>query len=96
VAEEAAGPDACCIEISKLPERNFNKAFLVKMRDGLQVIVRIPNPNAGKPHYTTASEVATMEYVLHHSEHWMRLEATRLLTLFPRSEIDFKFQFRRC
>lgn len=65
VAEEAAGLGACCIEVSKLPEGNFNKTFLVTMRDELQVIARIPNPNAGRPHYTIASEVATMDYVLH-------------------------------
>lgn len=33
------------------------------MTDGRQFIVRLPNPNAGRPHYTTASEVATMDYV---------------------------------
>ncbi|KAI9740018.1 MAG: hypothetical protein M1818_004769 [Claussenomyces sp. TS43310] len=61
--EEVAGADAHCAEISKPSEGNFNKTFLVTMRDGLQVIARIPNPNAGRPHYTTASEVATMDYV---------------------------------
>ncbi|KAL5395434.1 hypothetical protein PMIN03_013022 [Paraphaeosphaeria minitans] len=33
------------------------------MIDGRQFIARLPNPNAGRPHYTTASEVATMDYV---------------------------------
>ena len=31
--------------------------------DGKIVIARIPNPNAGPPFYTTASEAATMEIV---------------------------------
>jgi hypothetical protein len=34
------------------------------MHDGRQFIARLPNPNAGRPHFTTASEVATMDYVL--------------------------------
>ncbi|PYI05373.1 hypothetical protein BO78DRAFT_430530 [Aspergillus sclerotiicarbonarius CBS 121057] len=62
VAEEAAGNNASCTNITKLPEGNFNKAFLVTMRDGRELVVKIPNPNAGPSHYTTASEVATMQY----------------------------------
>ena len=41
----------------------YNKAFLLSMDDGVQVVAKIPNPNAGRPHMTTASEVATMEFV---------------------------------
>lgn len=33
------------------------------MDDGRQVITKVPNPNAGLPFYTTASEVATMDFV---------------------------------
>ncbi|KAL9124557.1 MAG: hypothetical protein Q9217_006122 [Psora testacea] len=33
------------------------------MNDGNKVIVKVPNPNAGRPHFTTASEVATMDFV---------------------------------
>ena len=33
------------------------------MDDGKEIIAKIPNPNAGRPHLTTASEVATMDYV---------------------------------
>ena len=33
------------------------------MQDGSEVVVKIPNPNAGPSHYTTTSEVATMQYV---------------------------------
>ncbi|KAF2995261.1 hypothetical protein E8E13_003826 [Curvularia kusanoi] len=33
------------------------------MDDGRELIAKIPNPNAGRAHYTTASEVATMDYV---------------------------------
>lgn len=63
IAEEAAGGSAVCVNVSKLPEGNFNKAFLVTMRGGQELVVKIPNPNAGPSHYTTASEVATMKYV---------------------------------
>lgn len=61
--EDVAGPGASCVEVTKLPEGNFNKAFLVTMQDQRQLVARLPNPNAGRPHYTTASEVATMDYV---------------------------------
>jgi hypothetical protein len=63
VAEDAMGSEANCVEVTKLPEGNFNKTFLVTMHDGRQLIARLPNPNAGCAHYTTASEVATMDYV---------------------------------
>ena len=33
------------------------------MSDDKQVIAKVPNPNAGRPHFTTASEVATMQFV---------------------------------
>jgi hypothetical protein len=63
IAEKAAGPDAVCVSLTKWPEGNSNKAFLATMRDGKELVVKIPNPNAGPAHYTTASEVATMQYV---------------------------------
>ncbi|KAL9619928.1 MAG: hypothetical protein Q9160_005485 [Pyrenula sp. 1 TL-2023] len=63
VAEEAAGLGSVATNVSKFPEGNFNKAFLVTMQNGLEVVVKIPNPNAGRSHYTTASEAATMRYV---------------------------------
>ena len=63
MAEDAVGPNAIATNVSKLPEGNFNKAFLVSMQDGAEVVVKIPNPNTGQSHYTTASEAATMSYV---------------------------------
>ena len=50
-------------QIQKLPEGNFSKVFLITMDDGKEVIAKLPNPNAGRAHFTTASEVATMNYV---------------------------------
>ncbi|KAL9026749.1 MAG: hypothetical protein Q9196_004636 [Gyalolechia fulgens] len=52
-----------CVAVRKLPEGQYNKAFLLTMDDGKRVIAKVPNPNAGRPHYTTASEVATMDFV---------------------------------
>ena len=52
-----------CVAVRKLSEGQYNKAFLLTMDDGKRVIAKIPNPNAGRPHYTTASEVATMDFV---------------------------------
>jgi hypothetical protein len=63
VVETIAGPNATCIEVTKLPEGNFNKSFAMTLQDGRELIARLPNPNAGPRHYTTASEVATMDYV---------------------------------
>jgi hypothetical protein len=33
------------------------------MDNGAQVVARIPNPNAGPDFFTTASEVATLQFV---------------------------------
>ena len=52
-----------CVAVRKLPEGQYIKAFLLTMDDGKRVIAKVPNPNAGRPHYTTASEVATMDFV---------------------------------
>ena len=62
VAAEAVGSRSC-IGIEKYPDGMYNKALLLTMEDGAQVVAKIPNPNAGRPHDTTASEVATMEFV---------------------------------
>jgi hypothetical protein len=52
-----------CINMTKLAEGSFNKTFKLSMDNGLNVIARIPHPIAGPKYYTTASEVATMEFV---------------------------------
>jgi hypothetical protein len=51
-AEEAVGNDAICTDVSKLPEGNFNKAFLATMKNGARLVVKIPNPNVGTSHET--------------------------------------------
>ncbi|KAF2457269.1 phosphotransferase enzyme family protein [Lineolata rhizophorae] len=52
-----------CVDVFKYMEGSFNKAFLMTMEDGSQVVAKIPNPNAGRPHYTTASEAATLVFL---------------------------------
>lgn len=62
IAAESVG-SSDCVSMMKLAEGGFNKVFRLVMNDGKIVIARIPNPNAGPSFYTTASEVATMEFV---------------------------------
>lgn len=52
-----------CIKVTKLSEGEYNKALLLVMDNGKEVVAKLPNPNAGRKHYTTASEVATMDFV---------------------------------
>jgi len=52
-----------CISMTKMAEGSFNKVFRLLMDNGRVAIARIPNPNAGPAYYTTASEVATMDFV---------------------------------
>jgi hypothetical protein len=49
--------------VLKYIEGQYNKAFLLTMDNGAQVVARIPNPNAGPDFLTTASEVATLQFV---------------------------------
>lgn len=53
----------------KLLEGQHNKAFLMTMNNGDEVVARVPNPNAGPPFYTTASEVASRDFVSIHCRH---------------------------
>ncbi|KAG6188753.1 hypothetical protein E4U36_006301 [Claviceps purpurea] len=51
-----------CVRIKKLPDGKYNRALLLSMDNGKEVVAKIPNPNAGQPHFTVASEVATMKF----------------------------------
>ena len=62
IAAESAG-SISCVRIEKYPDGLYSKAMLLTMDDGAQVMAKVSNPNAGKPHFTTASEVATMDFV---------------------------------
>ena len=52
-----------CLGIKKCGEGSYNKVFRLTMDNGMAVIARVPNPNAGPAGFTTASEVATMDFV---------------------------------
>lgn len=62
VAMESVSASSC-VNTEKVGEGSYNKSFRLTMNDGNMVIARIPNPNAGPPGLTTASEVATMDFV---------------------------------
>lgn len=47
----------------KCLEGQFNKVIFLFIDNGEEVFAKIPNPNAGSPFYTIASEVATREFV---------------------------------
>ncbi|KAL5047303.1 hypothetical protein BDW71DRAFT_196760 [Aspergillus fruticulosus] len=61
-AESVGLTSAQCTRVEKFPDGMFNKTFLFTMHDGTQVVGKVPNPNTGQAHYTTASEVATMDF----------------------------------
>jgi hypothetical protein len=49
--------------VLKCREGLNNKAYLLTMDNGSEVFAKLPNPIAGPAYYTTASEVATREFV---------------------------------
>ncbi|MCJ1478981.1 Phosphotransferase enzyme [Lambiella insularis] len=62
IAAESVGAQ-CCVSITKLAEGGYNKVFRLVMDDCSVAIARLPNPNAGPAQKTTASKVATMDFV---------------------------------
>ncbi|KAH8078409.1 kinase-like domain-containing protein [Cristinia sonorae] len=50
------------ISMVKIGE-NFNRAFLCTCDNGREVIARLPTQLSGPPYFTTASEVATMDFL---------------------------------
>ncbi|KAJ5873647.1 uncharacterized protein N7473_013206 [Penicillium subrubescens] len=51
-----------CISCNELKD-NSNRLFRLAMDDGRELIAKIPSPHSGLAFYTTASEVATMEFL---------------------------------
>lgn len=49
--------------VLKCREGLNNKAYLLTMDNGSEVLAKLPNPIAGPAYFTTASEVATREFV---------------------------------
>ncbi|KAF4260750.1 hypothetical protein KXV50_007694 [Aspergillus fumigatus] len=62
VAMESASAESC-VRMEKLGEGSYNNFFLLTMANGKAVAARIPNPNAGPVVLTTASEIATMDFL---------------------------------
>lgn len=60
LAASAVGSRSCT-QVLKISEGQYNKVFQLTMNDGREITAKLPNPNAGRPHFTTASEVATMD-----------------------------------
>ena len=52
--------------INKLAEGGFNRVFEVTMKDGFQIIARLPYPLTQPKRFAVASEVATMDLVRSH------------------------------
>jgi hypothetical protein len=52
--------------IRKLAEGRFNRTFEITMRDGFQVIARLPYTSTTPKNYAMASEVATMDFMRSH------------------------------
>ncbi|KAI9708771.1 MAG: hypothetical protein M1820_003726 [Bogoriella megaspora] len=50
----------------KLAEGGFNRTFLITMKDGLEIVARLPYPVAFPSQLTVASEVATLGLVKSH------------------------------
>ncbi|KAF1953158.1 hypothetical protein CC80DRAFT_420717 [Byssothecium circinans] len=63
-AVNAVGDGATsCVKVLKCIEGQYNKAFILTLDNGVEVLAKIPNPNAGPAFYTTASEVATRHFL---------------------------------
>ncbi|KAH7913932.1 hypothetical protein BJ138DRAFT_1144782 [Hygrophoropsis aurantiaca] len=60
-AAEAVGANAV-VDMVKINE-SINRVFLLRFDTGREAIARFPTPLAGPPHFTTASEVATMDFL---------------------------------
>ena len=51
------------VDFAKLAEGGFNRAFLITMRGGFQMVARIPYSATVPKYYAVASEVATMAFL---------------------------------
>lgn len=49
--------------MKKLAEGGFNRVFLLTMDDGFEVLVKIPYHLTVPRHFTTGSEVATLDFL---------------------------------
>ena len=47
-------------------EGNSNKALILTMDNGSEIVAKVPCPNAGPKFWMTASEVATLMFCMYH------------------------------
>ncbi|PYH85352.1 phosphotransferase enzyme family protein [Aspergillus uvarum CBS 121591] len=66
VAVNARNGARYCTKVVKCLEGLHNKAFLLVMDNGAEVVAKLPSPNAGFARYITASEVATRQLLREH------------------------------
>ncbi|KAI9685112.1 MAG: hypothetical protein M1820_010834 [Bogoriella megaspora] len=59
----STGPSVSPVRLVEKLEGGFSKALRIQKEDGTELIAKIPLPIAGPARYTTASEVAVLEYV---------------------------------
>ena len=50
-----------CGQLVELAESGFNRTSIITLRDGQQLVARIPHPVTVPKYYAVASEVATIE-----------------------------------
>jgi hypothetical protein len=62
VAASTGGQKYSPVRAIEKMEGGFSKALLLYKEDGSEIVAKIPFPIAGPPKYTTASEVAVLEY----------------------------------
>ncbi|KAL4793714.1 hypothetical protein BDV19DRAFT_366118 [Aspergillus venezuelensis] len=63
ILSHQADTPTTCIKLLKCVEGQYNKAYILSMNNRKEVVAKLPNPNAGPAFYTTASEVATRQFV---------------------------------
>jgi hypothetical protein len=62
VAASTGGQKYSPVRAIEKMEGGFSKALLLCKEDGSEIVAKIPFPIAGPPKYTTASEVAVLQY----------------------------------
>lgn len=75
-------PPSRGVSSSELIRGTSNRIFDLEFDDGSQLIAKIPFPIAGPPHFTTASEVATMYY----AREMLRIPVPRVISWCSRAE----------
>ena len=53
------------VSFTKIAEGGFNRVFEIKIRNGTQILARLPYPSTHPKRYAVASEVATLDFLRH-------------------------------